>query len=95
MRLYTPILILILTAGSALAQRHKLGTVNAETPEGLLLQQIGQAQDESKKIQLMEQFASQSPKHAISKRGSPTRRSRSATNWSPWMRTTSMRRTRI
>jgi tetratricopeptide (TPR) repeat protein len=63
MRLYTPILILILTAGSALAQRHKLGTVNAETPEGLLLQQIGQAQDESKKIQLMEQFAAQSPKH--------------------------------
>src|SRR5260370_5477391 len=63
MRLYTPILVLILTAGSALAQRHKLGTVNAETHEGLLLQQIGQAQDESKKIQLMEQFASQSPKH--------------------------------
>ena len=63
MRLYTPVLILIITAGSALAQRHKLGTVNAETPEGLLLQQIGQAQDESKKIQLMEQFAAQSPKH--------------------------------
>jgi tetratricopeptide (TPR) repeat protein len=63
MRLYTPILILILTAGSALAQRHKLGTVNAETPEGLLLQQIGQAEDESKKIQLMEQFAAQAPKH--------------------------------
>src|SRR6266478_7549591 len=63
MRLYTPILILILTVGSALAQRHKLGTVNAETPEGLLLQQIGQAQDESKKLQLMEQFAAQSPKH--------------------------------
>src|SRR5260370_18681187 len=63
MRLYTPILILILACGSALAQRHKLGTVNAETPEGLLLQQIGQAQDESKKLQLMEQFAAQSPKH--------------------------------
>jgi tetratricopeptide (TPR) repeat protein len=63
MRLYTPILILILTAGSALAQRHKLGTVNAETPEGLLLQQIGQTQDESKKLQLMEQFAAQAPKH--------------------------------
>ena len=63
MRLYTPILILILTGGSALAQRHKLGTVNAETPEGLLLQQIGQAEDESKKIQLMEQFAAQAPKH--------------------------------
>src|SRR5260370_12368324 len=63
MRLYTPILILILACGSALAQRHKLGTVNAETPEGLLLQQIGQAQDESKKLQLMEQFVAQAPKH--------------------------------
>ncbi len=63
MRLYTPILILIVTAGAALGQRHKLGTVNAETPEGLLLQQIGQTQDESKKIQLMEQFAGKAPKH--------------------------------
>jgi tetratricopeptide (TPR) repeat protein len=63
MRLYTPILILIVTAGAALAQHHKLGTVNAETPEGLLLQQIGQTQDESKKLQLMEQFTVQAPKH--------------------------------
>jgi tetratricopeptide (TPR) repeat protein len=63
MKLYTPILILIITAGAALAQRHKLGTVNAETPEGLLLQQIGQTEDESKKLQLMEQFAAQAPKH--------------------------------
>jgi len=63
MRLYTPILILVITAGAALGQRHKLGTVNAETPEGLLLQQIGQTPDESKKLQLMEQFAAQAPKH--------------------------------
>jgi tetratricopeptide (TPR) repeat protein len=63
MRLYAPILILIVTAGAALGQHHKLGTVNAETPEGLLLQQIGQAQDESKKLQLMEQFTAQAPKH--------------------------------
>src|ERR1700692_1261850 len=63
MRLYTPILILIVTAGAALGQRHKLGTVNAETPEGLLLQQIGQTQDEIKKLQLMEEFAGKAPKH--------------------------------
>src|SRR5215469_16004055 len=63
MRLNTLILISILTTGAALAQRHKLGTVNAETPEGQLLQQIGQTEDEGKKLQLMEQFAAQSPKH--------------------------------
>ena len=50
-------------AGPALAQRHTLGTVNAETPEGALLQQIGQAEDETKKLALMEQFATQFPKH--------------------------------
>ena len=48
---------------TALAQHHKLGTVNAETPEGALLQQIGQAEDEAKKLTLMEQFAAQSPMH--------------------------------
>lgn len=50
-------------AGSALAQRHQLGTVNAETPEGQLLQQIGQTEDEAKKLALMQQFVSQHPKH--------------------------------
>jgi len=63
MKLRILTLTLILTAGSALAQRHKLGTVNAETPEGQLLQQIGQAPDEAKKLALMEQFAAQAPKH--------------------------------
>jgi tetratricopeptide (TPR) repeat protein len=63
MRLNILLLILILTAGAAMAQRHKLGTVNAETPEGLLLQQIGQTEDEGKKLQLMEQFVAQAPKH--------------------------------
>jgi len=52
-----------LAARPALAQRHTLGTVNAETPEGALLQQIGQADDETKKLALMEQFATQFPKH--------------------------------
>ena len=49
--------------GSALAQRHQLGTVNAETPEGQLLQQIGQADDAAKKLASMQQFVAQFPKH--------------------------------
>jgi hypothetical protein len=63
MRLNTLILLLTITAGVAPAQRHKLGTVNAETPEGQLLQQIGQSEDEAKKLALMEKFAGQAPKH--------------------------------
>src|SRR5256885_329994 len=50
-------------SGNAEAQRRQLGTVNTETPEGALLQQIGQAEDASKKLGLMEQFTSQFPKH--------------------------------
>jgi len=63
MRLRIVILALVVAAGAALAQRHPLGTVNAETPEGLLLQQIGQETDEAKKLTLLQQFAAQSPKH--------------------------------
>lgn len=44
------------------AQRHKL-TINAETPEGQLLQQIGLEEDAAKKLGLLEQFAAQYPKH--------------------------------
>lgn len=63
MRFYALTLTLMISAGALHAQRHKLGTVNAETPEGQLLQQIGQAQDDSKKLAMMEQFAAQAPKH--------------------------------
>jgi tetratricopeptide (TPR) repeat protein len=63
MKLRIATLVLIAAACPALAQRHKLGTVNAETPEGQLLQQIGQAPGEAKKLELMEQFSAQSPKH--------------------------------
>ncbi|MGH9719350.1 MAG: tetratricopeptide repeat protein [Bryobacteraceae bacterium] len=52
----------ILVAAGALAQQ-KLGTVNAETPEGALLQQIGTEQDQAKRIVLLEDFASKFPKH--------------------------------
>jgi tetratricopeptide (TPR) repeat protein len=60
---YRTVILALLFASATVAQRHKLGTVNAETPEGQLLQQIGQMQDEGKKLALMEQFASQAPKH--------------------------------
>ncbi len=43
-------------------QRHKL-TINAETPEGQLLQQIGQESDAAKKLTLMEEFIQKNPKH--------------------------------
>lgn len=56
------ILLLIALAGNAVAQRHKL-TINAETPEGQLLQQIGQENDPAKKIALMDDFVSKYPKH--------------------------------
>ncbi len=46
-----------------IAQRHRLSDINAETPEGALLQQIGQEENESKKLALLEQFAAAHPKH--------------------------------
>ncbi|MCL4401341.1 MAG: hypothetical protein M1436_01570 [Acidobacteria bacterium] len=62
MRVSACILSLVLAAGFATAQRQKL-EINAETPEGQLLQQIGQESDEAKKIGLLEQFAAKYPKH--------------------------------
>lgn len=55
--------VICLLAQAAFAQRHKLGTVNAETPEGALLQQIGQESDAAKKTALMEEFAGKFSKH--------------------------------
>ncbi|HBY61876.1 MAG TPA: hypothetical protein DEH78_18815, partial [Solibacterales bacterium] len=52
----------MLTCGFAHAQRHKL-TINAETPEGQLLQQIGTEEDAAKKLALLEDFAAKFPKH--------------------------------
>ncbi len=51
-----------LLAAAVFAQRHQI-TINAETPEGQVLQQIGQEADDAKKIALMEQFIAQFPKH--------------------------------
>ncbi|MCX6638269.1 MAG: hypothetical protein NT090_24720 [Acidobacteria bacterium] len=55
-------LIVALLAGPAWAQRQKL-TINAETPEGQLLAQIGQEPDEGKKLAMMDDFAAKYPKH--------------------------------
>ena len=43
--------------------QQSLGEVNAETPEGQLLQQIGQEQDAAKKLALMEEFDSKYASH--------------------------------
>ncbi|HET8550524.1 MAG TPA: hypothetical protein VFL57_21080, partial [Bryobacteraceae bacterium] len=55
--------VLLIAAVAAPAQRHKLTSINAETPEGQLLQSIGTEQDPAKKLELMEKFAAQYPKH--------------------------------
>lgn len=55
--------LLVLTAAITPAQRHKLGEVNAETPEGKLLQEIGQEQDAARKLGLLEGFVAKHPKH--------------------------------
>jgi hypothetical protein len=58
----------VLLLGAALtcpvsAQRHRLESVNAQTPEGKLLQTIAQETDPAKKIPLMEQFTTEFAKH--------------------------------
>ena len=63
MRLFTITLALAAAVSTAPAQRHKLATINAETPEGQLLQQIGTESDEAKKSALLEDFVAKFPQH--------------------------------
>ena len=56
------LVILIAFSLAAFGQRHKLEEVDAEKPEGKLLQQIMQENDPAKKTALMEQFAGEFPK---------------------------------
>ena len=63
MRVTTLLTLLVLAAGGASAQRHKLSSINAETPEGQQLQAIGAEQDAAKKLALMDQFVTAHPKH--------------------------------
>ncbi len=55
------LLLVLLLAGSALAQRHKVN-INTETPEGQALQHIGEESDEAKKLAGFEKFAQDYPK---------------------------------
>jgi tetratricopeptide (TPR) repeat protein len=56
------LIILTVLAAAAFGQRHKMEDVDAEKPEGKLLQQALQETDASKKAVLLEQFAQQFPK---------------------------------
>jgi tetratricopeptide (TPR) repeat protein len=57
------VFLLLLFTASAAAQRHRIEEINAEKPEGKLVQQIMQEADAAKKLPLMEQFAAEYPKH--------------------------------
>jgi len=62
MRSLSLALALTLAAGTLLAQRQRF-TINAETPEGQLLQQIGEQEDPAQKLALLEKFAAEYPNH--------------------------------
>jgi tetratricopeptide (TPR) repeat protein len=57
------LVVLIAFALTSYGQRHFIEHVDAEKPEGKLLQQIMQEDDQAKKSALLEQFAGQFPKH--------------------------------
>ncbi|MGE5644560.1 MAG: hypothetical protein ACM336_02090 [Acidobacteriota bacterium] len=63
MRVLAIALVLLASAATAAAQRHKLD-INTETPEGQLLQNIGNESDEAKKLALLEDFAAKYPQHS-------------------------------
>ena len=59
------VLIIVACAAAAFGQRHKIEEVNAEKPEGKLLQQIMQENDAAKKTALLDQFSGEFPKARI------------------------------
>ena len=61
-RIQTVLLALVLSVPVAFAQRHSLGGINPDVPEGRALQQIEAEADEAKKVPLLEQFVAQFPK---------------------------------
>ena len=54
--------ILVAFSLTALAQRHSITEIDGEKPDGKVLQQIMQAEDQAKKTALLEQFVDQFPK---------------------------------
>lgn len=63
MRLYRIALAGLLLVTTLSAQRQKLPEINAETPAGQALQQIGQESDAVKKLQLMDAFLEKHASH--------------------------------
>ncbi|MEO8662643.1 MAG: hypothetical protein ABI693_29555 [Bryobacteraceae bacterium] len=63
MKLIALIGALFIAGIPAAAQHNKLGTVNTETPEGQMLQAIGQENDPAKKTTMLEDFTGKYPKH--------------------------------
>lgn len=57
------VVLFALVAGSAVAQRHKLGEINTQTEEGKLLQSIGTEEDPARKVELMESFVGKFGNH--------------------------------
>jgi hypothetical protein len=55
-------IVFVICTAAALGQRHKIEEINAEKPEGKLLQQIMQENDAAKKTALLDQFSSEFPK---------------------------------
>lgn len=64
MRQFATVMVLFAAAWTATAQRHKPAAIDAGTPEGQLLQQIGAESDEAKKLAMLEDFAAKYPKNS-------------------------------
>ena len=63
MKSFALIAAAVLLAGSAAAQPHKIGSINAETEEGKFLQGIATEEDAARKVALMEGFVGKFGKH--------------------------------
>ena len=63
MKLLYGLFVLTLLVESGFAQRYRLKEVNPATPDGALLQEITQEQDNAKRVSLLEKFLGQYEKH--------------------------------
>jgi hypothetical protein len=59
----SPWVVAVLTAGLGLAQNRFKPDINAETPEGKLLQEIGQTQEDAKRLELVDSFLAAHASH--------------------------------
>src|SRR5260370_32322324 len=63
MKLLYGLFVMTLRVESGFAQRYRLKEVNPATPDGALLQDITQEQDNAKRVSLLEKFLGQYEKH--------------------------------